>query len=57
MLGSLAFAVIPVWLLYIIGACDREAARVPTRLYLALIPVLHSLMAAIYLLNPSYVIE
>lgn len=53
MLGSVAVAVAPVWLLYVVGASDREAVKVPGRVYLALIPVLHSLMTIIYVLNPG----
>ncbi len=57
MLRSWAFAVIPVWLLYTIHAGDREAAKVGMRLCLALVPVLHSLTAVIYLVSPYVAME
>jgi hypothetical protein len=57
MLRSLVLAAIPVWLLYVAGTVHPEIAKVPGRLYLALIPILHSLMVVLYVLNPYCAIE
>jgi hypothetical protein len=57
MLRSAVVSVAPIWLLYVMDAANREMAAIPMRVYLALIPILHSVMAVLYLSNPHCAIE